>query len=261
MSRYNYLLASSAGFNSGKSLANLLGLRFHSNPEKISKPFNVVLRYGNYSTSSLLENDTKINSVSSILNCSRKWLLKSFLEDSNILAPTYIPVENFNASDINWIENNEKIENSGRVFLGRNRWHRGGQDIRIFTEKNSIPSNIDFVVPFIRTSREYRVHVINNEIVKIFRKRNDNEPYYGINIRSSFNGYYFTNARIDKIKDGNALYDIIEKISNKLGVMFFGADIGWSPPYNSWIVFEVNSAPGLNSKTIDIYAKKLSKIL
>lgn len=248
---YNYLLASRAGIITGRLLARNLGLRFHTNVSKIKPESRVLIRYGNYLTSSKIIEDTTINSIETILNISNKNNLNTLLSGTGIITPIYIPINSFEKDDKHFIDGEEKL------YLGRNKYHRAGLDIKKFNITENIPENIEYIVPYIRTSREYRLHYLLGNIVKIFRKLKSDDGCDDSIIRTSSYGWRFSLTNLDQIKHGELLPEVVNIVANKLNIFLGGFDIGWSPPNNAWIIYEINSAPSLNTETLQIYSNIL----
>jgi len=242
-----YLLASKAGFNSGKALAKLLNLKFHSNVNKIKDQSEILIRYGNYQDSGRIVKDTCINSVDAILKCSAKHLLSKFLAvDPELLSPIYYP----------YCYNNILPNNLTFPVMARKRHHKAGNDIVICNKYDDIPSDANYLVDIYPTSREYRVHVFNGEVVKVFRKYpiDDNaDPL----IRSSHHGWKYVRSNLSKVLCAKSLIKTAVKVADILGVVFCGIDMAWSikKELNRWIIWEVNSAPSLNSSSLELYAE------
>lgn len=242
-----YLIASKAGFVSGKALARKLGLLFHSNIHKIRPDSDVVIRYGNYGTSDRVSEDTEINSVETIRTISAKHKLREILEPEGILTPKYYPYTGSIPEELR----------DEFPLLSRRRYHRSGKDIIILDDIET-PINIgetEFLVKYYETSREYRVHVIDGEVVKIFRKTSEDD--YPVKIRTSHYGWGYRRAKLSKIYASDSLEEVCIKSARAVDAYFCGIDIGWSKQLGRWIVFEINSAPSLNSRTLEIYAEKL----
>ncbi len=248
-----YLLASKAGVISGRKLARLLGLKFHTDINKIIPNSKIKIRYGNWETSSKISSDTDVNNIRAIHRMSNKPNLWKLIGEEIIVPPyalssEFIPLcEDFKDGEM-------------ALYFGRTKYHRMGTDIIPFYAGEEIPAGIDYVVPYMRVSREYRVHYLFGDIVKCFRKVNIN-PDADPMIRTSAFGWNFRRAKFENIKRRDLLLDVITKSAEIIGCNFGGFDVGWSPPWNKWILFEVNSAPALNSETLKLYTQKFKEVL
>lgn len=242
-----YLLASKHGIITGRNLARNLGLAFHTNLHKIKRAkVDVVFRYGNAQTNDRIIGDTEVNSVDAILRCSAKHKLWKMLEEEDIIAPEYIP----------YYYGMQIPERLGGKFLGRKRIHRAGNDIKILTRKSIITSPVEFLVPFIPTNREYRVHVLFGRIVKVLRKYPDNEENKGF-IRTSRYGWNYRVSSLHEIVCDKSMSKTALKVAELLGLSFCGIDMAWSSKndggLHKWVVWEVNSAPSLNTPSLRTY--------
>lgn len=242
-----YILASKSGILTGKRLARKLGLNFHTDISKLNKNNSIIIRYGNAQDSSNIKEDTESNSREAIIKCSNKHKLWKYLEDSEILTPRYfLPNE--------WQEIIEK----GFPILARSREHKSGQDITICNSEDEIPTNTKYLVPFYNDIiREYRVHVAFNEVIKIMRKYPIDDESHPV-IKTSHFGWQYKLSKLDRIKCAKSMTKTALEVAEILGLNFCGIDMAWSSRKRGlgrWIVWEVNSAPSLNSASLEIYAK------
>jgi hypothetical protein len=117
---------------------------------------------------------------------------------------------------------------------------------------------------------EFRVHVIDGEVIRIFRKVRDSasDETSKFNIRNSSRGWHFELTG----SNGNSLVRLKElagsfwdnakgKFDVKHG--FFGLDVGWSRKNGKYFILEGNTAPSLahNENTLNSYANKFIDIL
>lgn len=116
---------------------------------------------------------------------------------------------------------------------------------------------------YIPTEFELRVHIAGGKILKVFKKvREDGLEKEELPIRNNSRGYHFSIREEDnypKMVDLiNRLHPILEE---KYGGNFYAADIGWDAINKKYLIFELNSAPGLNDSTALLYAEYiLSKV-
>lgn len=108
---------------------------------------------------------------------------------------------------------------------------------------------------YIPTVFELRVHVLGGEIVRVFKKI-PNDP--NCVIRNN-NSCHF--SLVDP-KKYQKLYNAISSLSEIFGKNnFYAADVAWSKEEKKYIVWELNSAPGLNENTALEYAMFIAKTL
>lgn len=237
-----YVLASRAGILTGRNLARNLQCRFHTNIERIRPNSKILIRYGNAQESSRIAEDTNCNSRNAIIRASAKHRLWQYIDGENIETPRYYPIRDA-----------EKI---APPFLSRQRIHRAGRDITICNSSRDIPRNAEFLVPlYDNIVREYRVHVLFGNVVRIFRKYPIQDNAHPI-IKTSYYGWRYSLSRLDNIKCSKSMTEIALKCAEILGLQFCGVDMAWSSKENGlgrWIVWEINSAPSLNSASLEIY--------
>jgi len=133
--------------------------------------------------------------------------------------------------------------------LARKNYHRGGRDIVICNSPEDAPVDADFFSKFIPVGMETRVHVFDGQVIKAFIKvpSDDAHPI----IRTATYGWGYRRIRwCNKPR----MCRIALAAVAALGLVFGGVDMGWNRSNKEWYVFEVNSAPGLNSRTLKLYA-------
>lgn len=106
---------------------------------------------------------------------------------------------------------------------------------------------------------EYRVHVWKGEVIdEQQKKRRHDTPDSEVNwqIRNHDNGFVFT-------RDGVSVPDCVIAASiaavGALGLDFGAVDLGYNEKRGEAVVYEVNTAPGLEGTTIDKYYKAVCK--
>ena len=137
-------------------------------------------------------------------------------------------------------------------YLPRRFNHMGGHDLL------RAPSTPDYWVKKVEVDSEYRVHVFQGAVIRLgvrVKAREDAHPW----IRS-----YDAGWRLSYGNEGNrsevilrAVRDVGKRAVVALGLDFGAVDVGWDGSgrtTNGVIVFEVNSAPGLDGGTLEKYA-------
>ena len=241
-----YVLASKSGILTGRRLARELGLKFHTNVNKLRQNFSVVIRYGNAQESSRIIDDTDCNSRDSIIRCSNKHKLHFYLNGSGILTPEYIVYRTGMTIP-------DKL---GDRFLCRKREHRAGKDIVVLERGYLIPPSTEFLVPLYQGMiREYRVHIAFGEVIKVMRKFPIDGSAHPIIKTASF-GWQYRRSIFNRIQCAESMKKTALKVADILGLKFCGVDMAWSGKeegLGKWIVWEVNSAPSLNSDSLKLY--------
>jgi len=104
---------------------------------------------------------------------------------------------------------------------------------------------------YISNRREYRVHVMNNEVIDMTRKGMAADRAHDPHVWNHANGYIFMRGNLD-----DAPYDELYEVKSvglyavaKLGLDFGAVDIAYDLTTNHPYVLEVNTAPGLKGPT------------
>lgn len=118
-------------------------------------------------------------------------------------------------------------------------------------------------VQYVQKKQEYRIHVLNGEVVDVQRKaRRKDVPDDQINwmVRNHDNGFIF--ARDEGL--GEVPEDVPAQalLAVKVCGLDFGAvDVIYNEKQGKAYVLEVNTAPGLSGQTLEGYAQRLKEIV
>lgn len=216
------------------------------------KPSNkkVVINYGSSQYENVVYNNCKvINDPYYVAVCSNKLKFFNNMINKGINLPEF-------TTEIK--EASEWIKQGHLVFCRTVLTGHSGEGI-------VLANNLDELVPCklyvkeVKKKQEYRVHVINNKIVLIQRKarRKDIEEV-NWKIRNHKNGFVFC------INDVGELPEDLEEqalLAYKCSSLEFCAvDIIYNEKQNKCYVLEINTAPGLQGTTLEIYSKELLKL-
>ena len=153
-----------------------------------------------------------------------------------------------------WIENEFVVV--CRTFL------RGsaGSGIVLSTVKTELV-NAPLYVQYKKKKKEFRVHVFRKQVIDVQQKRRANgaaeEENYNQYIRSHANGWIYAREDIVEPKE---LRSLAIGTVTALGLDFGGVDIIYNEKENKCFVLEVNTAPGLEGTTLDIYANAIKTL-
>lgn len=114
---------------------------------------------------------------------------------------------------------------------------------------------------YVKKADEYRIHVAFGEVVDSQQKKRRLEvPDEDINwqIRNAHNGWVFTR---DGVTSPRCVRDAAIAGVVALGLDFGAVDIGYNTHGKSAVVYEVNTAPGLEGTTLDTYYEAFLKRL
>lgn len=241
----DYLLYNKGSFLSARLLATLLGLKATSNPDKI-KDGKVAIRYGN--SYGNFTSDTLLNPPEVIRICSDSIKFSQWCFENGFNSPKY--------------ELYEKNKEYPTPYLLRKKYHKQGDDI-VLVDKLEIINSIEslenrFYVPFVETDNELGIHLVNKKVVKIFKKVpiDDASGF----IRNAKRGYHF--KIVNNIENNYKIaQEICENLFEKLGLNFGRVDIAYNIANKKYTIWEVNTAPGLNKLTSEVYATLLRETL
>lgn len=239
----NYLLYNRGSATTARQLATLLGLIPINSAERLKRKGGFpTVRYGNSGGEGLFTVDTVFNSPSIIKLCSNSVSFSRWAKENEIFSPEYLPFS--------------KDYDKYPYFL-RKAYHHGGLDIIPIESPADLPTDLSgrYIVPFIETDQEIRITVVNGNPVKVMKKV-DGRLTGKFPIRSAYKGWHYTliTSGYDKAKE------FVSTVSEKLGLKFGAFDLARTAD-RRYVLWEVNTAPGLNSETIKLYADGLRSTL
>lgn len=145
-------------------------------------------------------------------------------------------------------------------LLARKEYHSKGRDIiyikdkKALKELNDSGKDYDFLVQYIPKVSEYRVHVLKGYKIIVNVKVNDNEER-DVVVRSHDKGWKHVTYRGEF---DNTLIKLGKDVTDLLQYDFAVIDIIRNKK-NDLYVLEVNSAPGLEERKLNIYADFFKK--
>jgi glutathione synthase/RimK-type ligase-like ATP-grasp enzyme len=144
-------------------------------------------------------------------------------------------------------------------LVGRGRInHKAGADIKIVeAPAEARESGCKYFLSFFEADRELRVHVVNGEAVKGFRKVPREDDAHK-KIRTSKFGWGYKRVNLEKYYPKCA--ETAVKAVEALGLIYGGVDIARNRQ-GEVLVFEVNTGPALNIKTVTYYTDLFAKHL
>ena len=227
---------------------------------KIS-PSDILVRWGDSSDSEIdskfLNKGAKVfNSSSSILKNTNKLKCFSLFKNAGLNVP-------------NIYLKRDKIKRF--PVLGRDSHHHGGLDIVMIHGSNSGKNDFskipikDFYVELLESRMEYRVHVFDNEVIRVTKKvfrghdKDGNSVESKDVIKNDTYGWGHKNIELDEI-DPNYL-EVSKKALKAIGLSFGAVDLLIERGTNKPFVLEVNSSPRLNTIGLGIYVDKIVSLI
>jgi len=155
-----------------------------------------------------------------------------------------------------WLNDGKKV--CARASLTGN----SGAGLSILRMGDQLP-DVPLYVKYIPKTDEYRIHVVkvrdeyNTRVVKK-KLKHDAPANRNKLIRNHENGYIFS-ANVDNIP---LCVNVAAINAIKAMQLDFGAvDIGYNSKTDTCIVYEVNTAPGIEGTTVDWYAEQFGKLI
>jgi glutathione synthase/RimK-type ligase-like ATP-grasp enzyme len=200
------------------------------------------IRYGNSDPVNVV--DTQYNSANFIRLSSNKAAFSIKMMENNIYSPIY---NKANPTD-----------NDFPLLIRKTLTSYGGRGIVVCRNREEFNNNWNNAyvwTKFIKTEFELRVHVIDGQVVRIFKKTpiNEEQEYP---IRNMDRGYHYSLRANEKYQK---VIDLVNVLNPILNGKFFTLDIGWDSVKKKYLVFEINSGSGLNENTVKLYANFLAQ--
>lgn len=149
------------------------------------------------------------------------------------------------------------VERVGYPILGRKLRHARGTDIQLCLQKRDYRNPRDFYTQYIPTNREFRVHVVGDEVVRVQGKYLDFPRQKKAWIRNYESGYRFRNPRLRLHSE--RLQEAIRAVS-VIGLDFGAVDLIIGDDGRTYIL-EVNTAPSCSPLTGAAYVTGIAKLL
>jgi len=235
-----FLLYHAASHVTGEQLGQYLGI---PHGRSCDDRVDYLIRWGSRAGVGYRPREEPINSRSALRDNTDKLNSLRVLEDAGVPVPEYTT------------DRDEISETFGYPALGRAESHTRGEDINLILQWRDayLTSGNDYFVEYIPTDLEYRVHVVNGEVVKVHEKRlrseADNHPF----IRNAETGWVFMEPRGEE-PDHQLAIDAV----GALGLDFGAVDMIRDENGDEYVL-EVNSAPSLDEANLERYGDALAE--
>jgi hypothetical protein len=229
-----FVLYHASSHVTGERLGDYLGV---PHGRECNDRYDYLIRWGSRSSVSYRPREGPLNSRSAIRSNTDKLGSLRELESAGIPVPAYTT------------DRDEISETFGYPALGRAEEHTRGEDINLILQWRDayLTDGNDFFTEYIPTDFEYRMHVVDGEVVKIHEKRlrseADNHPF----IRNSETGWVFVEPREDPPGDQLAVDAV-----GALGLDFGAVDVVRAEDGTEYVL-EVNTAPSLDEANLQRY--------
>lgn len=114
---------------------------------------------------------------------------------------------------------------------------------------------------YIKKRKEYRVHVFYDKVIRVQEKRlRADFPKESVNhqVRNFDNGWVFCTQDLN-IANEQDLHTLARDAVGAVGYLFGAVDIIFNEHHNKYYVLEVNSRPGIEGGTAEVYATEIIK--
>jgi hypothetical protein len=148
-------------------------------------------------------------------------------------------------------------------LLGRKTRGQGGRDIELCMQFSDVGriQGMDFFSEYIPTSREFRVHAFEGEVLKISEKMLTEEEKFKVPwIRNFDNGFTFRNVQNLRGHHRVRVEEAGRNAVDALGLHFGAVDVVLGDDGEVYVL-EVNTGPGLSDNSLEVYARKFAEIL
>lgn len=142
----------------------------------------------------------------------------------------------------------------GKVVVCRTKLNgHSGAGIVLAAREEDVVRDCPLYVKYIKKAKEFRVHVAFGSVIDVQAKRQraDYDGETNFAIRNHSNGWVYCRENIEEPAD---LRDQAIRAITALGLDFGAVDIIYNQHYNRCYVLEVNTAPGLEGTSVEIYA-------
>lgn len=229
----------------GELLAKMLQLPHGDCPSAYAENKQLLIRWGNrVNAANDHFYDTVINSCDAISRCSDKLAASITMTNSGINVPAFD------------VDPYRLIEEYGYPILGRDFSHARGTDIKLILQERDLRSKKDYYSVYIPTKREYRIHVVGDEVIRIQGKFLDYPKQQVAHIRNYATGYRFRAPRLRLKSD--RLEAAVAAVKS-LGLDFGAVDLIVADDGLGYVL-EVNTAPSCSPITLGAYAVALHRL-
>lgn len=229
----------------GRVLAKALGFQ-HFGLALRNRP-DFLVRWGNAIPVPIAPG-REINSTSGISRASNKLAAFNIFKEANVRVPWFTRSQ---------AEAQARYD-AGEIIFGRTTHGSKGRGITVYDGIGARLGVHELYTEFIPTRREYRLHVVGDQVVRIQRKylekRAENDTEY---IKNYANGYVFKQPRTELKPDRKALAVAAIKA---LGLDFGAVDMVIDAEGTA-IVLEVNTAPACSPLTGRAYVSALLQLI
>ena len=251
------IYAYNQGSQSAKELSQALGVRRirHNGSTYKGSASKVVINWGSSSLPEEVMKSKVINNPDAVAKASNKLTFFETVKDKVNIPPFTTDKEEAKQ----WLDD-------GKIVVVREKLQGHSAEGLVLIEDEGKwngynHSRAKLYVKYIPKRDEYRVHVVNDEVVDVRRKALSSEAngsFANWKVRNHANGFIYAKNNVDAPEDVHN--QSLAAIAGS-GLDFGAVDVIWNEYLKRAFVLEINTAPGLEGSTIDSYADKFQDIL
>ena len=246
------------GSKSAEELAKAMGVKrmLRSGSTVQDTPNNKIINWGSgdFPISRYLRTKV-INPPGSVNDAINKLTAFRILEREEINIPAF--TTSYDVASRRWLDNGHYV--ASRALLTGN----SSRGLVITNKEEELPKDSPLYTKYIPKKYEYRIHVVDGEVIIIQRKVfPSGKDSTGVNwkIRDIAQGFVFQTEKVENLPNKSILTEAINAV-DALGLDFGGVDIIWNATYAMPFVLEVNTAPGIEGTDLTSYAKALTSLV
>jgi len=239
-----YLAYTKATRPTGRNMAKVLGIPSYGiRPAPYA--LDVLIRWG--SRKPMPPADVVLNNASAIGVASDKIAAINAMMNAGVTTVPYFTTYR------------EAREFTAGIVFGRSRTGYGGKDIVVYHPGDIPEQEHDFYTPYIRSTRELRIHVVGDKVVRIQGKYLDHPELDrdGL-IRNHAHGYRFRSPRLELRPQRRQ--QAISAVT-ACGLDFGAVDMLLQEGGGASYILEVNTAPSCSPLTARCYAGELALLI
>lgn len=233
-----------------RDLARLLGIKMLKPDGKwVAKEGDVVINWGSCRRPKRLADATIINEPLSVELASNKISYFEAMEEWD-----YMPCF---TTDL--ITARDYMDQKGCDMVERHQVRGSrGRGIRVVQHSKDL-QRAPLYVEYIKKREEYRIHVMNGEIISKNKKgiRNGDRGNVNYQIRNYHEGWIYLRDR----EVPNEVCNVSLQAIETLGLDFGAVDVLWNQKHERAVPIEVNTAPGLTASLLHLYQERFREFI
>jgi glutathione synthase/RimK-type ligase-like ATP-grasp enzyme len=258
-----------AGSQSAKALATALGAKCIKleNSRYVSKPTDYIINWGasnlNFIPQRFMGMTARLlNNPGDVARCTNKLDFFYGIKEHNRVVDHLDVDEDINIPEFTTdIAVAEQWLNEGHNILERHKLTGHSGEGIVFSNTPDVVGEAPLYVKYIPKKEEFRVHIVNGEVIHIQRKaRKQDVPDEEVNwqVRNLDGGFIY---QINDIEVPECVTDQALRAFNAIGLNFGAVDVIWNKRHDQAYVLEINTAPGLVGTTLGKYVEAFTKLI